>query len=33
MEARAQAQCMQMPDFREGYNAFMEKRLPRFNRS
>ncbi len=33
MEARAQAQCMQMPDFREGYNAFMEKRPPRFNRS
>ena len=33
MEARAQAQCMQTPDFREGYIAFMEKRSPRFNRS
>jgi enoyl-CoA hydratase/carnithine racemase len=33
MEARAQAQCMQMPDFQEGYTAFTEKRPPRFNRS
>ena len=33
MEARAQAQCMQMPDFHEGYAAFTEKRPPRFNRS
>jgi enoyl-CoA hydratase/carnithine racemase len=33
MEARAQARCMQMPDFHEGYTAFTEKRPPRFNRS
>jgi enoyl-CoA hydratase/carnithine racemase len=33
MEARAQAQCMQTSDFREGFNAFVEKRAPRFNRS
>ncbi len=33
MEARAQAQCMQASDFREGFNAFLEKRPPRFNRS
>src|SRR5690348_12773703 len=32
MEAAAQARCMQTPDFREGYNAFLEKRAPRFNR-
>ncbi len=32
MEAMAQARCMQTPDFKEGYNAFMEKRPPRFNR-
>jgi enoyl-CoA hydratase/carnithine racemase len=32
MEARAQAHCMETPDFREGYNAFIEKRSPRFNR-
>jgi enoyl-CoA hydratase/carnithine racemase len=32
MEARAQAKCMEMPDFMEGYNAFVEKRLPKFNR-
>ena len=32
MEARAQARCMETPDFREGYNAFIEKRSPRFNR-
>jgi enoyl-CoA hydratase/carnithine racemase len=32
MEARAQAGCMEMPDFVEGYNAFVEKRPQRFNR-
>jgi enoyl-CoA hydratase/carnithine racemase len=32
MEAAAQARCMQTPDFMEGYNAFIEKRPPRFNR-
>jgi enoyl-CoA hydratase/carnithine racemase len=32
MEAAAQARCMQTPDFAEGYNAFIEKRPPRFNR-
>jgi enoyl-CoA hydratase/carnithine racemase len=32
MEARAQALCMETPDFVEGYNAFMEKRPQRFNR-
>jgi enoyl-CoA hydratase/carnithine racemase len=32
MEARAQARCMETPDFVEGYNAFIEKRPPRFNR-
>jgi enoyl-CoA hydratase/carnithine racemase len=32
MEAAAQAKCMQRPDFMEGYNAFIEKRPPRFNR-
>ncbi len=32
MEAKAQAKCMQTPDFREAYQAFMEKRPPRFNR-
>jgi enoyl-CoA hydratase/carnithine racemase len=32
MEARAQAKCMEMPDFGEGYRAFLEKRPPRFNR-
>jgi len=31
MEAKAQARCMEMPDFREGYRAFLEKRPPRFN--
>jgi enoyl-CoA hydratase/carnithine racemase len=31
MEAKAQAQCMEMPDFVEGYNAFIEKRPPKFN--
>lgn len=33
MEAMAQARCMETPDFIEGYNAFVEKRLPRFNPS
>ena len=33
MEAMAQARCMEMADFREGYRAFIEKRLPQFNRS
>jgi enoyl-CoA hydratase/carnithine racemase len=32
MEARAQARCMDTPDFGEGYNAFIEKRPLRFNR-
>jgi len=32
LEARAQAQCMEMPDFQEGYRAFVEKRAPIFNR-
>jgi enoyl-CoA hydratase/carnithine racemase len=32
MEARAQARCMETPDFMEGYNAFVEKRPRRFNR-
>ena len=32
MEAKAQAKCMETPDFREAYQAFMEKRPPRFNR-
>jgi enoyl-CoA hydratase/carnithine racemase len=31
-EAQAQAICMQHPDYREAYEAFMEKREPRFNR-
>ena len=30
LEATAQARCMQHPDFKEGYNAFIEKRNPRF---
>jgi len=33
LEARAQAQCMEMPDFQEGYRAFVEKRAPLFNRA
>jgi enoyl-CoA hydratase/carnithine racemase len=32
MEARAQAKCMESPDFIEGYNAFVEKRPLKFNR-
>jgi enoyl-CoA hydratase/carnithine racemase len=32
MEARAQAKCMETPDFVEGYSAFVEKRPQRFNR-
>jgi enoyl-CoA hydratase/carnithine racemase len=31
-EAQAQAVCMQHPDYREAYEAFTEKREPRFNR-
>ncbi|RMG50678.1 MAG: enoyl-CoA hydratase family protein [Acidobacteria bacterium] len=30
-EAQAQALCMFNPDFREAYEAFLEKREPRFN--
>jgi enoyl-CoA hydratase/carnithine racemase len=30
VEAEAQAICMQHPDFREAYNAFVAKRVPRF---
>lgn len=33
MEAAAQARCMETADFVEGYNAFIEKRPLRFNRS
>ena len=33
MEATAQARCMETADFLEGYNAFIEKRPLRFNRS
>jgi enoyl-CoA hydratase/carnithine racemase len=29
-EARAQAECMRHPDFREAYEAFRSKRAPRF---
>ena len=29
-EAQAQAVCMQTRDFREAYEAFVEKRRPRF---
>jgi enoyl-CoA hydratase/carnithine racemase len=31
MEAQAQAICMQHPDYREAYEAFVAKRPPRFN--
>src|ERR1700730_14107629 len=31
-EAQAQAICMQHPDYREAYEAFVEKRTPRFSR-
>ena len=30
-EAQAQAICMQHPDYREAYEAFVEKRKPKFN--
>jgi enoyl-CoA hydratase/carnithine racemase len=30
-EAQAQATCMQHPDYREAYEAFVEKREPHFN--
>jgi enoyl-CoA hydratase/carnithine racemase len=33
MEAQAQAICMGHPDYREAYEAFVDKRAPRFNRS
>ena len=33
MEATAQAKCMEGPDFREAYRAFVEKRSPLFNRT
>jgi enoyl-CoA hydratase/carnithine racemase len=29
-EAQAQAICMQHPDYREAYEAFIEKREPKF---
>jgi enoyl-CoA hydratase/carnithine racemase len=29
-EAQTQAICMQHPDFRESYNAWKEKRAPKF---
>jgi enoyl-CoA hydratase/carnithine racemase len=29
-EAQAQAICMQHPDYREAYEAFVEKREPKF---
>jgi enoyl-CoA hydratase/carnithine racemase len=32
LEAEAQAECMETPDFQEGYKAFIEKRKPLFNR-
>ncbi len=31
-EAQAQATCMQHPDYREAYEAFVEKRPPRFKK-
>lgn len=33
VEALAQARCMAMADFQEGYRAFIEKRAPRFNQT
>jgi enoyl-CoA hydratase/carnithine racemase len=33
MEAMAQARCMETADFQEGYNAFVEKRPPSFNKA
>jgi enoyl-CoA hydratase/carnithine racemase len=33
LEAKEQARCMQSPDFKEGYRAFVEKRLAKFNQS
>lgn len=33
MEAMAQARCMETASFREGYDAFVEKRPPRFNKT
>lgn len=30
-EAQAQSICMETPEFREGYQAFMDKRAPRFH--
>jgi len=30
-EAQAQAVCMQHPDYREAYEAFVAKRTPKFN--
>jgi enoyl-CoA hydratase/carnithine racemase len=33
LEAAEQARLMQSPDFQEGYQAFIEKRAPKFNRS
>jgi enoyl-CoA hydratase/carnithine racemase len=33
IEAMAQARCMEPPDFIEGYNAFVETRPVKFNRS
>jgi len=31
-EAQAQAICMQHPDYREAYDAFVAKREPKFSR-
>ena len=31
-EAQAQSLCMQHPDYREAYEAFVEKREPRFRK-